>query len=179
MSKLDEVRESGYEISLISGDEIDIDFPPGQERTQNLVDRLMQLKPILVQELKDERISMGGLYRYHGYSTRKDKHGKGRLVLELVSNDTGELIVCYFNVNIAYQRGPNKGKYFKTGRNGRFWVYPGSNFALFWLETFGKTDKWSRLYRQLNRLKAIQFSGTIKISSTYQQITDLTAVKIS
>jgi len=177
MSKLAELRNLGYGITLLPGSDIDIQLPENQELTQKLKDRLRVIRPTLIEDLECEQET--ALYQFRGYLTRKDKRGKGRLVLELVSNDTGELIVCYFNVNITYQRGPNKGKYFKTGRNGRFWVYPGSNFALFWLETFGKTDKWSRVYRQLNQLKAIRFSGTIKISSTYQQITDLTAVEIS
>ena len=175
MSKLEELRNLGYGVALLPGANIDIQLPANQEWNQKLWDRLTVIKPNLIEDLVQET----SLYQFRGYLTRRDQRGKGRLVLELVSNDTGELIVCYFNVNITYQRGPNKGEYFKTGRNGRFWVYPGSNFALFWLETFGKTDKWSRLYRQLNRLKAIQFSGTIKTSSTCTQITDLRAVTIS
>ncbi len=177
MSKLEELRNLGYGVTLLPGSVINIQPPENQELTQKLKDRLRVIKPTLIEDLESEQET--ALYRFQGYSTRKDKHGKGRLVLELVSNDTGEITMSYFNVNITYQRGPNKGKYFKTGRNGRFWVYAGSKFALFWLATFGKTDKWSRVYRQLNRLKAIRFSGVIKISPTCHQITDLTAVKIS
>ena len=176
MSKLDEVRESGYELSLISGDEIVIDFPPGQERTQELVDRLGQLKPILVQDLKDERLSKRDIYRYQGYSTRKDKHSKGRLVIEFSSVDTGELIQAYINVNITYQRGPKKGDYFKTGRNGRFWVFPGSKFATFWIQAIGQPDKLSTLYRQMSHLKPLYFSGEIKSSTSYQQLSNIKRV---
>ncbi len=173
MSKLDEVRELGYELSLIPGDEIVIDFPPGQERTQELVDRFGQLKPILVQELKDERLSKGGLYRYQGYSTRKDKHGKGRLVIEFISVDTGELLQAYFNVNITQQRGPKKGDYFKTGRNGRFWVLPRSKFTTLWIQAIGQPDKLSTLYRQMSHLKPLYFSGEIKSSTSYQQLVNI------
>jgi len=117
------------------------------------------------------------LYRFVGYSTRKDERGKGRLVLALVSDETGELIPAFFNCNITYQRGPKKDDYFEVGRGGRFWLKPGSNFALFWLATFGKTEKWSRIYRQLNRLKPISLSGSIKKAATYDQVVNLKAVK--
>ncbi len=173
MSKLDEVRELGYGLSLIPGDEIDIDFPPGQEQTQELVDRFGQLKPILVQELKDERLSKGGLYLYQGYSTRKDKFGKGRLAIEFISVDTGELLQAYFNVNITQQRGPKKGEYFKTGRNGRFWVFRGSKFATFWIQAIEQPDKLSTLYRQMSRLKPLYFSGEIKSSTSYRQLINI------
>ena len=137
------MRNLGYEVTLLPGREIDIQLPVNKELTQKLRDRIAVIKPKLVEALEQEIT----LYQFRGYLTRKDKRGQGRLVLELVSNDTGEILSCYFNVNITHQRGPNKGKYFKTGRKGQFWVYPGSNFALFWLETFGNTDKWSRIYR--------------------------------
>jgi len=173
MSKLDEVRESGYELSLIPGDDIDIDFPPGQERTQELVDRLSQLKPILIEDLKDEQIPRKGLYRYQCHSTRKDKHGKGRLVIEFISVDTGELLQAYFNVNITCQRGAKKGEYFKTGRNGRFWVFPGSKFATLWIQAIGQPDKLSTLYRQMSHLKPLYFSGELKSSTSYQQLVNI------
>jgi len=179
MSKLEELRNLGYGITLLPGRDINIQLPENQELTQKLKDRLTVIRPTLIKDLEHEQETGRVLYRFQGYSTRRDKHGKGRLVLELVSNDTGEITMSYFNVNITYQRGPKQGKYFKTGRSGRFWVYAGSKFALFWLATFGKTDKWSRLYRQMNRLKSIRFSGVIKILPTCHQITDLTAVKIS
>ena len=129
MSKLVELRNLGYELSLLPGYEINIQLPENQELTQTLKARLSQLKPSLIQDLKDEQTSSRDLYRFLRYSTRKDMRGKGRLVIELISDDTGELIQAYFNVNITYQRGPKKGDYFKTGLNGRFWVYPGSKFA--------------------------------------------------
>ena len=119
----------------------------------------------------------GLVYRYQGYLTRKDARGKGRLILELRDADTGEIFQCFFNANITYQRGEHKGAYFKTGRSGRFWIFPDSKFARFWLATIGKTDKWSRIYRQLNRLKPIRFSGFIKSSANYNQIVNLKAVK--
>jgi len=173
MSKLTDLRELGYGLSLIPGNEIDIDFPPGQERTQELVDRFGQLKPILVQELKDERLSKGDIYHYQGYSTRKDKHGKGRLVIEFISVDTGELLAAYFNVNITQQRGPKKGQDFRTGRNGRFWFFPGSKFALFWIQALGQPDRRSTVYRQMSHLKPLYFSGEIKSSTSYQQLINI------
>ena len=176
MSKLNELRKLGYELSLITNDEVDIDFPEGQEPTQKLKDRLDHLLPILVQELKVEQTSKSGLYRFLSHSTRKDKRGKGRLVIELVSNDTGEVIQAYFNVNITFQRGAKKGGYFKTGDKGRFWVFPRSKFADFWIQTIGQPDKWSTLYRQMSHLKKLYFSGELKTSETYQQLINIKKV---
>ena len=178
MSKLDDLRELGYGLSLLPGEEIDIDFPPGQERTQKLVDRLGQLKPILIHNLKDEQSSRKDLYRFLSYSTRKDKHGNGRLVMELISDDTGEVIQVYFNVNITYQRGAKKGKYFKTGLNGRFWVLPRSKFATFWIQAIGQPDRWSTLYRQMSHLKPLYFSGELKSATTYQQLINIKMVPV-
>ncbi len=118
------------------------------------------------------------LYQFDGYLTRADQRGKGRLVLDFSDIDTGEVIPAFFNVNIDYQRGPMAGQNFKIGRNGRFWVYPRSKFALFWLDTFGSTGKWSRVYRQLNRLKPIRFSGDVKRSEKYRQIINLKRVQL-
>ena len=50
MSKLDELRKLGYGLTLLPGDEIDIDFPESQEPTRKLEDRLIQLKPLLIQD---------------------------------------------------------------------------------------------------------------------------------
>ncbi len=173
MSKLDELRKLGYGFTLLAGNEIDIDLPESQASTRKLEDRLIHLKPLLIQDLKDEQASRRDLYRFLDYSTRKDKRGKGRLVMELISDDTGEVIQGYFNVNITYQRGEKKGEYFKTGRNGRFWVFTGSKFADFWIQSVGQPEKWSTLYRQLKRLKPSYFSGEIKRSESYQQLINI------
>ena len=109
-----------------------------------------------------------GLYSYSGYKTRP-----GRLVLDLTDIETGEVLPAFFNVNTTYQRGPMSGQNFKTGSKGRFWLYPKSKFALLWLDTFGQTDKWSRIYRQMNRLNEIQFTGRVQSAATYHQVVDL------
>ena len=122
-------------------------------------------------------IQVEKIYRYEGYSTRSDKRGKGRLILSFSDTETGEVIPAFFNINIDYQRGPMAGQNFKIGRNGRFWVYPGSKFASFWLDAVGVTDKWSRVYRQMTRLKPVRFSGDVQRSETYHQITHLMRVQ--
>ena len=129
-----------------------------------------------VEAAPDFKPSESSLYRFQGYLTHKDQRGNGRLIVELVNIDTGAIIPSYFNVNITYQRGPNKGQYFKTGRNGRFWVYPGSKFARFWISTFGQPDKLSTLYRQMKYLKQFNYSGQLKLSATYQQLIDIKKV---
>ena len=173
MSKLDELRNLGYEVSLLPGNEIDIDFPENQEANQKLVARLRQLKPVLIQEIKDQLASRRDLYRFESYSTRKDQRGKGRLVMELISEDTGELILAYFNVNITYQRGANKSNYFKTGLNGRFWVSSNSKFGKFWKQAIGQPDRWSTLYRQMSHLKPLYFSGEIIEKANYQELINI------
>lgn len=176
MSKLDELRNLGYDLTLLRNNDIDIQLPQGQDLTPKLETRLQEIKPLLLEDLIAEQDSNNGLYRFVSYSTRKDMRGKGRLVMELISNDTGELTLAYFNVNITYQRGTNKGGYFKTGRNGRFWVFPGSKFATFWIQTMGQPEKWSTLYRQMGHLKLQYFSGEIKNSATYKQLINIKKV---
>lgn len=173
MRKLDEIRNAHFDASLLPGDEIDIQFPENQEWTQKLKDRFAQLKPLLVQELKDEQTSRRGLYRFIGYSTRKDMRGKGRLVMEFLSEDTGELILAYFNANITYQRGAKKGEYFKTGNNGRFWVSPNAKFGKLWDQALGQPDRWSTLYRQMSHLKPLYFSGQIEVKENYQELINI------
>ena len=124
---------------------------------------IVQVKPVV------------SIFEYAGFYTRTDQRGKGRLVLELIDIQSGQSLPAFFNVNITYQRGPMAGQNFKVGRNGRFWLYPRSKFALFWLSTVGQTDKWSRVYRQLNRLKAYRFTGVVRRTDTYCQIIDLQA----
>ncbi len=116
-------------------------------------------------------------YSFLGYLTRKDKLGKGRLVLELVSSDTGEIVNVYFNVNITYQRGKNKGHYFRTGDRGRFWVLPRSKFAKFWIAAFGKPPRFSTLYRQMGQLKNLSFTGVLDSKPTYKQLLDIKTVR--
>jgi len=118
------------------------------------------------------------LFEFESYSTRADQRGKGRLVLHFYDVDTGEMMPAFFNANIHYQRGPMAGQNFKIGRNCRFWVYPRSKFALFWLDTFGGVGKWSIVYRQLNRIKRIRFSGEVKRSEKYKQIINLKRVRL-
>jgi len=110
------------------------------------------------------------LYRYLGYSTRKDSLGKGRLVLELADGNTGEIANVYFNVEIQWQRGKQKGHYFPTGDNGRFWVLPKSKFGKFWIHAIGRPEKFSILYKCMGRLKPLQFTGQLDIRPTYRQL---------
>ena len=173
MSKLDELRNLGYGVTLLPGSDIDIQLPANQELTQKLRDRLTVIKPNLIEDLESEQET--ALYRFQGYSTRKDKRGKGRLVLEF-SDDTGEIILSYFNANITYQRGPNKGEYFKTGCSCQFWIYSKSKFAKFWIQSFGQPDKWSKIYRKMNHLKPLYFTGAIKQADTYKQLIDIKKV---
>jgi len=116
------------------------------------------------------------LFEFVGYSTRADQRGKGRVVLHLYDVDTGEILPAFFNVNITYQRGPLAGQNFKIGRNGRFWVYPRSKFATFWLDNFGCVAQWSIVWRQVNRLKPFRFSGDVKRCQKYNQIINLERV---
>ena len=170
MSKLQLIRAHGYDVTLLPDGEIEFELPTEQEQTPALMNRLRDLRPTLLKELQDEQKVA---YRYMGYSTRRDSRGKGRLVLEFVSDDTGEITSAFFNANITYQRGPKTGEYFPTGRNERFWVWPNSKFARFWTQTIGQPAKCSTLYRQMGHLKPFRFHGEIKIAETYQQINNL------
>ena len=114
-----------------------------------------------------------GLYQYYRYSTKKDKRGKGRLVIEFTDHYTGEIIKSYFNVNIKYQRSNKKGEYFKTGKNGRFLVLPESKFATFWIRSFGHPDRLSKLYRKMNHLKQFGFTGTEVKAENYTHLVDI------
>lgn len=113
------------------------------------------------------------IYQYHGYSTRKDKRGVGRLVIEFTDQYTGEIIPSYFNVNIKYLRGDKKGQYFKTGNKGRFLVLPKSKFAAFWIRSFGQPDRLSKLYRKMNHLREYGFTGVIVKTETYTHLIDV------
>jgi hypothetical protein len=120
-----------------------------------------------------ETVSNAGLYRYRGFSTRRDERGKGRLMLDMANIETGEIYTAFFNCNVTYQRGGNRNKFFKTGRKGRFWVYPGSKFAKLWLQAVGEPERWSIIYRQMRRLESISFVGQVKNGTSYQQVCDL------
>jgi len=117
-------------------------------------------------------------FEFESYSTRTDERGSGRLLLHFYDVDTGEIIPAFFNVNITHQRGPKAGQNFKIGRAGRFWVYPKSKFAIFWLDTFDGFDEWSKVCRQLNRLKTFRFSGNVKRNKKYNQIINLERVNV-
>ncbi len=177
MNKLAEIRAHGYDISMLPSGELDIDLPEGVELTPKLTSRLAEIKPMLIADLKAEQSLQGGSYRFTDYMTRKDKRGNGRLVIEFANNGTGEIIEAYFNVNITYQRGVNNGAYFKTGYRGRFWVLPRSKFAAFWIAAIGQPEKWSTVYRQMNRLKGLEFVGNEKQSATYKQLIDIRALR--
>ncbi len=170
MSKVNQLRGLGYVLSLLPGDEIDIQLPENQKLTEPLERRLKEIKQILVADLKAESAN---IYQYIGYRTRKDQRGKGRLEIELVSLGTGEAVKAYFNIEITYQRGGSKGKYYQTGRNGRFWPKPYSKFSKFWEQTFGVPDRWSTVYRQMSKMKSLYFIGNLQTMPTYRQIVDL------
>lgn len=176
MSKLDELRNIGYDLSLLGNGELDIQLPEGQDLTPKLETRLQEIRPILVENLIAEQDSNDGLYRFLSYMTRKDKLGKGRLVIEFINDGTGEIIQAFFNVNITFQRGVKKGDYFKSGNKGRFWIFPRSKFANFWIQAMGQPDKWSTLYRKMSHLKPLYFTGDIKTSATYQQLINIKKV---
>ena len=115
-------------------------------------------------------------YRFISYSTRKDNKGNGRLVLELANVGSGEVVQAFFNVNIKYQRTDRKGDYFRTGENGRFWLYPRSKFSKLWIEAIGWPEKFSTIYRQMGRLKPLQFTGKLDIRPTYKQLVDVAII---
>ncbi|MCP3703822.1 MAG: hypothetical protein GY954_12950, partial [Alteromonas sp.] len=109
MNKLAAIRTYGLDASMLLSGEIDIHIPEGKELDPNVKSRLTEIKPLLIAGLKAEQRLQGGSYRFTDYMTRKDERGNGRLVIEFANNDTGEIIQAYFNVNITYQRGANKG----------------------------------------------------------------------
>jgi hypothetical protein len=144
------------------------------------VQRLTELKPEITQDLLAER---KGIYHYISHSTRADHHGKGRLDVSFVNIETGEVIQAFFNCGITYKIGPLKGKYYKTGRGGQFYVGEGSKLARFWLETFRVPANWSGIWRQMNHLKPLRFSCEIEEkqnqdeTKTYRQIINLKRVQ--
>jgi uncharacterized C2H2 Zn-finger protein len=170
MSKANQLRDLGYSLSLLPGDEIDIQLPEGQQLTERLQRRLKEIKPILLADLKAES---SDLFQYIGYRTRKDQRGHGRLEIEFVSRRTDETVKAYFNIEITYQRGVNKGHDYRTGRNGRFWPKPYSKFSKFWEQTFGTPERWSTVYRQMSKMKSFCFTGNVQAMPTYRQIVDL------
>jgi len=107
-------------------------------------------------------------FEYAGYSTTRDKHGKGRVILRFVDLESGEEIPAFFYAEITHQRGELKGKDFETGKNGQFWITKNHKLAKFWLNTF-KTppNRWSALYRVINRFNKFTFTGDIKSHPEY------------
>ena len=116
-----------------------------------------------------EAPSMPNLYRYTDYSTRRDERAKGRLMLNLANVQTGEIFTAFFNCNITYQRGAERGKYFITGRSGRFWLLPGSKFAHLWRQAVGEPERWSTIYRQMKHLKSVAFGGQVNHGKSYKE----------
>ncbi len=113
------------------------------------------------------------LFECIGYTTRKDKHGNGRLVLEFIGLETGEEVYAYFNIEITHQRGANKGLHFKTGRNAQFWPKPHSKFWKLWVQLFAEPERWSTVYSQMNKMKSCRFSGKVLTKPTYREIVEL------
>jgi len=60
MSKLAELRNLGYGITLLPGSDIDIQLPANQELTQKLRERLAVIKPNLIEDLEFEQETKGG-----------------------------------------------------------------------------------------------------------------------
>ena len=116
------------------------------------------------------------VYRFIGYSTRKDKKHSGRLVMQFANVGTGEVVNAFFNVNIQYQRGNHKNDYFRTGENGRFWLFPKSKFSKLWIEAIGWPVKFSTIYRQMSKLKQLHFTGKLDIKPTYKQLIDVVII---
>ena len=179
MSKLNELRGLGYQVELLGNGQLDIQLPEGKDLTVRLEMRLNEIKPLLIADITAEQDTKNGTYSFISYMTRKDSRGKGRLVLDLRCNDTGEVVHAYFNVEIKSQRKGNvkKGDYFKTGDKCQFWILPRCKFAIFWLQLFGQPERWSTVYKKMNYLKQFDYTGKLKIAKTYTELTDIRVVR--
>jgi hypothetical protein len=185
MSKLAEVRRHGFLVTLVEGS-VEVELPENMQETPALHDRLKEIKPQLLDELQAEanmalRASQGATgftYTYLCYSTHSDKNGAGRIILEFRCNDTGEIVVAFFNAHLTHQRGQSKGTRFRTGPGCRFWITRSSKFGKLWFDAFGEPDRWTNLYRRMGPLKSIRFTGTLrsKVNHSgcqYAQLSDL------
>tara|TARA_R110002110_G_scaffold301156_1_gene515222 strand:- start:183872 stop:184414 length:543 start_codon:yes stop_codon:yes gene_type:complete len=86
----------------------------------------------------------------------------GRLVLAFLDPE-GRECVAFFNVDIRRQRGPDKGKSYRSGIGGQFLPPVRGRFRAFWLEVVGTPPRrWSEVHHELHRLKAFHFTGIVE-----------------
>ena len=127
-----------------------------------------QMPPKTPQPTKDTLI---GSFQYMGHRTTK----VGRLVLEFIHIDTGEIACRFFNVEIESTRN----RMYRAGNGGQFTTRKGHRFRRFWLYVFDDKPprRWSRVHLELHKLRAVAFIGTAKqkhaANSSYWNLTDL------
>lgn len=101
---------------------------------------------------------------------------QGRLVLELIDSATGEEVDAFFNVDIKRLR--SKGNY-PTGERGQFFPRRRCKFRKLWNCSVGQEPlRWSRVHKEMHKLKDIEFTGTLVTSyrsdgTAYTEVKDL------
>ena len=115
--------------------------------------------------------TLTGDFQCVGYRTTK----QGRVVLDYVHKDTGEIASRFFNVNVHSAR---TGKMYRVGEGGQFTTKKGHRFRRFWLYFIGEPPfRWSRVHTEMHKLKAVSVTGTaVKIhtkNSSYWNLKEL------
>jgi hypothetical protein len=114
---------------------------------------------------------LSGSYQYIGHRTTK----QGRLVLEFVHEQTGQIACRFFNVDTKSSRN---GQMYRAGEGGQFTTRKGHRFRRFWLYAIGNPPfRWSRVHLELHKLKAVPFTGIAEQRHTanrsYWNLTEL------
>ena len=106
--------------------------------------------------------TLSGAFRYVEHRTTT----RGRLVLDFVHAETGQIASMFFNVNIE---NPRTGTKYRVGRSGQFTTRPGHKFRTFWGQVIGEQPRrsWSRIHTELHRLRSVEFIGLAVGRETY------------
>jgi len=98
--------------------------------------------------------TLTGDFNFIGHRTTK----LGRVVLEFVHKDTGEIVCRFFNVDI---RSTRTGRMYRVGEGGQFTTRKAHRFRRFWLYFIGEPPfRWSRVHTELHKLKSVSITGT-------------------
>jgi hypothetical protein len=99
------------------------------------------------QEGSENEGKLCGEFAFIGHRTTR----QGRVVLDFVHVETGQIAARFFNVDI---------KKYRSGNGGQFTTRKGNLFRQFWLHTVNEPPRrWCRVHWEMHKLKNISFRG--------------------
>lgn len=112
--------------------------------------------------------TLSGAFRYLEHRTTT----KGRLVLDFVHEDTGQVVSLFFNVDL---KNPKTGRQYRAGRGGQFTTRPRHKIRMFWDEVFDQPPfRWCRAHTELHRLSKVALEGKAINAGKYWNLIEIT-----